>query len=195
MRNPNLEFIRTIRLNNCKNHRVEVKCKLCGQSWEMWRSHYYRGDTPCNCEHWGVLYPRLYSIYNNMKTRCYNDRSPNYRNYGGRGISMCDEWRDSFREFKNWALSSGYSDELTIERVDVNGNYEPCNCTWVTSKEQAANKTTTVRVENTSLRNWCVKHGLNYKLVHQCMTRHPEMPIDDILEYYLLKRKLVGEGA
>ena len=83
---------------------------------------------------------RLYSIYRGMTTRCYNSNTPNYKRYGARGITMCDEWKDNFQTFYDWAMSHGYSDELTIDRIDNNGNYEPSNCRWITVKEQNRNK-------------------------------------------------------
>lgn len=89
---------------------------------------------------------RLYKIYHNMKNRCYNKNVPAYKNYGGRGIKICDEWLNNWWEFYNWAINNGYNDTLTIDRINVNGNYEPNNCRWVSDEEQAYNKRNTVRV-------------------------------------------------
>ena len=84
---------------------------------------------------------RLYSIYNGMKQRCNNPHSMNYSHYGGRGISVCDEWKQDFDPFCIWALTHGYKDGLTLERIDVNGNYCPDNCTWIPLSDQLKNTT------------------------------------------------------
>lgn len=82
---------------------------------------------------------RLYSIWKHMRQRCYNSNKDSYINYGARGITICDEWLESFTSFETWALQNGYSDELTIDRIDVDGNYEPDNCRWTDLTTQAAN--------------------------------------------------------
>ena len=83
---------------------------------------------------------RLYGIWLQIKNRCFNSNTGRYKDYGGRGITMCDEWKDNFQTFYDWSMSHGYSDDLTIDRIDNNGNYEPSNCRWVTVKEQNRNK-------------------------------------------------------
>jgi len=81
---------------------------------------------------------RLYSIWKNMRNRCYNPNHPSFKDYGGRGIQVCDDWMkyDAFRE---WAMSNGYAENLTIERIDVDGKYEPSNCKWTPRPDQARN--------------------------------------------------------
>lgn len=99
------------------------------------RSYYAKKTRSCHGESTGKFYKKWSSI----KTRCYNKNTPCYKNYGGRGIKMCDEWLD-FWNFREWAYKNGYSEGLTLERIDVNGNYEPSNCKWIPMEEQAINK-------------------------------------------------------
>lgn len=84
---------------------------------------------------------RLHNIWCNIKERCLNPNNPDYKRwYGSRGITMCEEWKNDFMSFYNWAINNGYNDELTIDRINVNGNYEPSNCRWATLKEQVHNR-------------------------------------------------------
>ena len=90
----------------------------------------------------GQTYSRLYNIWCHIKYRCFNPKAKNYHNYGGRGITMCEEWRNDFQAFYDWSMQNGYSDDLSIDRNDNDGNYEPSNCRWATTKEQGNNRRT-----------------------------------------------------
>lgn len=95
----------------------------------------------------GLHQTRVYSIWCGIKGRCYNQNCKSYMHYGGRGIKMCDEWRDDFQSFYDWAMANGYEERLEIDRIDNNGNYEPSNCRWATRKEQVNNTRRNAKLE------------------------------------------------
>ncbi|WP_312130157.1 hypothetical protein [Lysinibacillus capsici] len=130
----------------------KVRC-TCGNETVKSAYDVYSGHTKsCGCLHktntskarkkHGEADTRLYYIWENMKKRCYNPKSDRYENYGARGIKVCDEWLEDYSNFSEWAHASGYEKHLTIERKDLNQNYCPENCTWITHKEQAQNRST-----------------------------------------------------
>ncbi len=92
-----------------------------------------------NIKH-GFAGTRLYYTWHAMIKRCCNKKNSNYKDYGGRGIKVCDEWLHNFQSFYDWAMANGYTDELTIDRINVDGNYEPSNCRWATHKQQSMNR-------------------------------------------------------
>lgn len=100
-----------------------------------------KGEKNPNYRH-GKKNTRLYNIWMNMKQRCSNKNHPKYKNYGAKGISVCDEWL-SMINFYNWAMDNGYNEDLTIDRINLNGNYEPNNCQWISLSENSRKKTTT----------------------------------------------------
>lgn len=109
-----------------------------------------------------------------MKERCNNPNNPAYKNYGGRGIRICDEWLKDYKVFKKWAIENGYTDDLTIDRIDNNGNYEPNNCRWVSNKVQANNRRSNVLItykgKTQNIKQWALELGINYKTLHRRLT-------------------------
>lgn len=106
---------------------------------------------------------RLYNIWGHMKNRCSCEKNTFYRHYGGRGIKVCEEWFE-FLPFYEWAITNGYTDNLTLDRIDVNGNYEPSNCRWVTRKAQSNNrrdnKLVTFNGKTKSIAQWAEMTGI-----------------------------------
>ena len=127
-------------------------CKCdCGKDVSVRSASLLKGRTvSCDCYNkekakyafktHGLSKTRLYRIWTGIKNRCFNENIPKYKNYGNRGIFVCDEWKNDFMSFYNWAMDNGYQDDLSIDRINVNGNYEPLNCRWITNKEQSRNK-------------------------------------------------------
>lgn len=113
----------------------------------------------------GMFGTRLYNIWAGMIQRCNNPKNTKYKNYGARGISVCDEWEGSFKCFYEWAITNGYKRNLTIDRIDVNGNYQPTNCRWVGIETQENNRTDniyiTINGETRTLSEWCRTNGIN----------------------------------
>jgi hypothetical protein len=113
----------------------------------------------------------LFGVYNNMMKRCYNENADRFCSYGGRGITVCDEWNGNFKTFANFAVKNGWNKNLSIERKDVNGNYEPSNVTFITMAEQARNRTSCVYVTLNGTKKcvaeWCENTTkLNAKTVY-----------------------------
>jgi len=109
-----------------------------------------------------------------MKSRCYNPRSSDFKYYGGRGICVCDEWKN-FENFHAWALCNGYEDGLTIERKDNNGNYKPNNCKWATMKEQGNNKRNNIKItlngQTKTLGQWADDVGISAQCLRSRLRR------------------------
>lgn len=126
---------------------------------------------------------RLYRIWAGMNNRCRSKDNPNNKRYGGRGITVCEEWRD-FEKFREWALSNGYNDNLTIDRIDVNGNYEPDNCRWADRKLQGNNRENTFYVDykgkKMPLKQVCEIEGIPYHTVWKRL-QYYGMTLDDAL--------------
>lgn len=102
----------------------------------------------CGCLRHGKSKTRLYHIWANMIQRCENPKSNRFHLYGGRGVSVCKEWREDFMNFYSWAIQNGYTDTLSIDRIDADGNYEPSNCRWATMSEQNKNRRPFIHKKN-----------------------------------------------
>lgn len=113
---------------------------------------------------WGT---RLYTIWGNMIQRCTNPNNNNYPRYGGRGINICNEWRNSFQAFHDWAIDNGYKEDLQIDRIDNDGNYEPGNCRWTTATYNLNNTSRSVTIthnnETHTVAEWARITGVNEK--------------------------------
>lgn len=110
--------------------------------------------------------PRMYRIWAGMRARCNSPNSVHYKEYGARGISVCEEWRD-YSKFKEWAIKNGYEDSLTLDRIDVNGDYSPENCRWASWRTQQNNSRRNVVIEHGGQRHtlseWAEIYGIPYK--------------------------------
>lgn len=168
-----MKFNRLTALEPCgkQGGRTMWLCQCdCGKQKTIRSDHLQTGRIKsCGCYAPGAPTHRLYNsrhyhIWTNMKMRCYNKRDPRYPDYGGRGIKVCDEWLNSFESFYSWAIGNGYSDNLTLDRIDVNGNYEPSNCKWSTKKEQNNNKRNnhliTYNGETNTISEWAKAKGI-----------------------------------
>lgn len=123
----------------------------------------------------GHRYSRLYVIWNNMKKRCYNPKNKSFKDYGGRGIEVCDEWKTDFSVFYTWAINNGYNDTLTIDRINNDGNYEPNNCRWATKLEQNKNtrhnRLITLDGITKCISDWAKEYKLNYNTLIDRLNR------------------------
>lgn len=196
------KFGRLTVLGRCQDHILPCGAKLtkwscicdCGNSVDVIGSSLKRGATQsCGClknetkpnyKH-GMSHTLIHTKWLSMLDRCNCINDNEYKHYGGRGITVCEEWsgKYGFENFLKWAMSNGYSDNLTIDRINVNGNYEPSNCRWVGNDTQANNKQNTIWVtykkETLSLADMCKKYNTNY---HTAYGRYKKgLPIEEVL--------------
>lgn len=142
------------RVENSRDHKARWRCRCsCGKEVNVLGKDLRSGHTKsCGCKmrafvsaskitHGDTIgdnIPRLYKIWSGMRCRCGSAKYKGYRWYGAKGVKVCPEWQDSYVAFRDWALDNGYADNLTIDRIDVNGDYEPSNCQWITQSENSS---------------------------------------------------------
>ena len=169
----------------CRNSFWICRC-VCGTVRSVNRSTLVSGrSSSCGCVQsenrkginrtHGMSKSRLYHEWASMKRRCSNPKDKSACSYFGKGITVCEEWISDFTAFRDWALSNGYADDLTLDRIDNNAGYSPNNCRWVSNADQQQNKTTTVYIDYAGKR-WCLRTlcehiGFPYKLAHRRYTR------------------------
>lgn len=182
-------FGRLTVIERAKNHiqpsgqsRPMWLCKCdCGNDAIICSSHLKIGKTKsCGCyvreiyskihKTHGKTNTRLYRIWNGMKQRCCYVKDKRYENYGGRGIAVCDEWKNNFEKFYGWAIENGYSESLTIDRINNDGNYEPNNCRWISNKQQQSNRQNnrhiTLNGETKTVTQWCEIFSIDIRIVY-----------------------------
>jgi hypothetical protein len=131
-------------------------------------------------------YNNIRNSYEAMYKRCYDETHDGYKYYGGRGITICNEWLNNYKEFYKWAINNGYKKNLTIERIDVDGNYEPTNCCWATMKEQCYNKTNTLYIyldgKFYTIEDLCKESGLSYSVIWQRYRRFNKNTKEELIK-------------
>lgn len=162
--------IRWLCVCDCGNEHISTSNRLTSGQTTCCRDCMIKkiGDT--NRTH-GRTPRKLFYAYVNMKTRCYNKNYSLYHRYGGRGIKVCDEWRNSFENFREWAMNNGWKEELSLDRIDNDGNYEPNNCKWSTVLEQSNNRRTnrliTYNGITDTMANWSRRMNIPYYVIQR----------------------------
>lgn len=153
---------------DCGNEKIVLSCNLktgntlsCGCRWA---DIVPKINKEVNTRH-GDSNSKLHKTWVNMRYRCYNPNCKSYGNYGGRGITICEEW-ETYENFRDWSLANGFAEHLSIDRIDVDGNYEPSNCRWVSDKTQQNNKRTNRNLsyngETHTLSEWAEITGIHW---------------------------------
>ena len=175
------------------NRKVVCRCPDCGKEFTTWISTFYSNINSCRCKY--PISERLYEIWVNMKTRCYNPNCYEAKYYSLKNITICDEWKNSYKNFEKWALSNGYTESLTIDRIDGNKGYCPSNCRWADYKTQNRNKSNNINIniegEIKNIKDWCISAGIKYKTVMSYYYRHNKDK-SKVAEY--IKSKLLSDG-
>jgi hypothetical protein len=127
---------------------------------------------------------RLYSKWQGIKARCNNPNNSHFYAYGGRGIKMCEEWENDFLKFYEWSMKNGYREELTIDRIDNDGNYSPDNCRWTDNITQCNNRRSNIKIKignaEKTLTQWCRIFELDYVTILGRYHRHENISLDEL---------------
>ena len=176
------------------NQKVVCRCPDCGKEFTTWISTFYRNINSCRCK-----YPaskRLYEIWVNMKTRCYNPNCYEAKYYSLKNITVCDEWKNCYKNFEKWSMENGYTEHLTIDRIDGNKGYSPENCRWANFDVQNRNKCNNINItidgETKNIKDWCRLAGVKYKAVMSFYYRHGK---DNSMATEYIKQKLLEHGT
>lgn len=175
-----------------KGHKYWLCQCDCGRKKIIRGSSLISGITSsCNClrannnKTHGKTNTRLFNIWSGMKKRCYNKNNKGYCNYGKRGISICNEWLNSFESFYEWAINNGYREDLTIDRIDNNGNYEPSNCRWTNIKTQCnnrrSNKIIEYNGEKHTISEWSTITGINKNTIWARIYKY-NLPLNEVFK-------------
>lgn len=162
------------------NQRLLCLCPNCGHTFVTWASGFYLNRNSCGCNH--PKSKRLYGIWINMKTRCYNPNFYGAKYYSLKSITICDEWRHDYKNFEKWAFENGYSESLTIDRIDGSKGYCPENCRWADAYVQNRNKSNNINITidgvTKNIKDWCRYFGIKYKTAMSFLYRYgkDEMP-------------------
>ncbi len=196
-------------LQERKNNKVLWRCRCdCGKYINTYKSKlelgqvkscvclrdtilFKKGNVPINKKIDGknIYKGRIYKIYTGMKSRCLNVKDKSYKYYGLKDIGIYKVWIDDFKKFYEWSMDNGYDDELSIDRIDVKGNYEPSNCRWVTMKVQANNRTNNKHVEYKGIKYTYSEFETTYNIPQSNIQKLiKNYSIDDIVKMYSLYR-------
>lgn len=185
-----------------KNGNYTWMCQCdCGEIAEVTGVNLTTGGTQsCGCLNWdnrnkhGMTNSLLYHVWNSAKRRCEKSHNHAYKNYGARGIYMCDEWRTNFLAFYEWARSTGYEEGLSLDRIDNDGPYSPDNCRWATPKEQVHNsrliKNYTYKGVTKCIKEWAEEYGISPTSLGR---RLKKMSIEEALTKPYYKRNMKGK--
>ena len=177
------KFGRLTIIENISRLKVKAVCD-CGKVKEYYWNNIKRGlTTSCSCFRSEVTSERgkasikygqsrhpLRKVWGSMMERCYNTKAIAYKDYGGRGIAICEEWKNNFMSFFNWGIANGHEAGLEIDRINNDGNYEPSNCRFITPFQNSRNRRSNVFItyngKTQILKDWAIELGINYKRLH-----------------------------